>query len=193
MSGEGEEYTDDDVNDLYDAIDEAWGDRDGKGDTNGSMTVEAKIEWAGEYANNGHGGTRSVNLAGVNTVPVVAALKQARKLEERALRGPLRSYDAKSANAQFRQLERTPAGRAALIAAGVSATARTQLAWITGDRTPTRANQERIREAYDNARNPGRGVMDARRAVADALTQSIKDLPGDSTVRFRDIESFEID
>jgi hypothetical protein len=58
------------------------------------------------------------------------------------------SYRAKSPRAQFRQLERTAAGRRALEAAGVGGNRRTRGAWLTGTRAPSKANAAAITRAY---------------------------------------------
>lgn len=65
-----------------------------------------------------------------------------------SLGAPRSSYKAKSPRAQFRQLERTAAGRRAMDAAGVGGNRRTRLAWAAGDREPSKANQRAIGEAY---------------------------------------------
>jgi hypothetical protein len=63
--------------------------------------------------------------------------------------GPARaSYRAKSPRAQFRQLERTAAGRRALELAGAGGNRRTRAAWLTGARTPSKANAAAIGRAY---------------------------------------------
>jgi transcriptional regulator with XRE-family HTH domain len=239
MSGDGEEYTDDEINDVYDAVSDAWEDYTGgggssggggavggggggsgpsggsggggpigggaapgggglgaitvtgNGSANGQITVTAKIEWAGEYANNGHGGERTVRLDRVDTRPIVAALRKARTLELAALRGPLRSYNAKSAQAQLNQLN-TKRGQEALREAGFSPSRRTLRRWEQGTQKPSKANREKIAEAYENVRNPGRGVMGARRAVTDALTQSLRDRYDGQNIRFRDIRTMRI-
>lgn len=58
------------------------------------------------------------------------------------------SYRAKSPRAQFRQLERTAAGRRAIELAGVSGNRRTRGAWLTGARSPSKANAAAISRAY---------------------------------------------
>ena len=255
MSGPGEEYTDDDINDVYDAISDAWEDHTsgglggvfglgdvfggggtpsggetvsgpsgggggaiggaappagpsgapgggggggitvtGSGSAAGRITVTAKIEWAGELLNNGRGGERTVNLVGVDTRPIVAALRKARNLEILAIRGPLRSYKAKSPQAQLHQLGSTRRGAEALREAGFNPSRRTQRRHENGEiKTWSKTNREKISEAYENMRNPGRGVQGARREVVDALTESLKRLPGHATVRFRDIRSMRIE
>lgn len=65
------------------------------------------------------------------------------------LGAPRSSYKAKGSRAQFRQLERTAAGRAALEGAGVGGNRRTRAAWLAGVREPNKANQHAIAAAYD--------------------------------------------
>jgi hypothetical protein len=213
MSGEGEDYSDDEVNDLYDELADALEGAAGGGGGGGGgaagggapgaaggpseggkgtarLIVTAKVEWAGEYANNGRDGERTVRLNPINIKPIRDALASARRLEELAARGPLRSYNAKGWEAQLNQLG-TRRGGDALKDAGFHPSPRTLKRWEAGTQKPSKANRERIREAYDNVRNPGRGVMQARRDVADRLTDALRDEYG-SNVRFRDIRSIEI-
>ena len=68
---------------------------------------------------------------------------------------PRRSYKAKNAVPQARQLASTRRGAEALRAAGVHATRRTQRAWLTGKRQPNKANREAIGRAYDAMKNGG--------------------------------------
>jgi hypothetical protein len=244
MSGPGEDYSDDEVNDVYDAISDAWEDHTsggdglglglgdvfslgdafgsgggggeggegggegaapsgggglgavtitGSGSANGNITVTAKVEWAGEYANNGRQGERTVRLDRVDTRPVVDALRKARSLEVRAARGPLRSYTAKSAQAQLHQLGSTKRGQQALRDAGFSPSRRTQRRHENGEiKTWSKANREKITEAYENMRNPGRGIMAARREVTDALTQSLRARYDGQNIRFRDVRTMRI-
>jgi hypothetical protein len=227
MSGAGVDYSEDEINDVYDAISDAWEDGYGLGDAfdinfgdvfgggeapsgdegasggsdrgpitatgggsaNGNITVTAKVEWAGEYANNGRQGERTVKLDRVDTRPVAAALRKAQNLEVRAARGPLRSYTAKSPQAQLHQLDRTKRGQEALRDAGFSPSRQTLRRWAKGEQTPNRANRARILEAYENMRNPGRGVMGARKEVTDALTQSLSARYDGQNIRFRDIRT----
>jgi hypothetical protein len=238
MSGDGDEYTDDEINEVYDAISDAWEDHTGGGvvdggggvtggggsggggggealggpaigtagggglgaitvtgggSANGNITVTAKVEWAGEYANNGRGGERTVRLDRVDTRPVIAALRKARALELRSARGPLRSYTAKSPQTQLKQLAGTKGGQEALRDAGFSPSARTLRRHESGEiKTWSKANREKITEAYENTRNPGRGVMAARKGVTDALTSSLRARYDGQNIRFRDIVSMRI-
>lgn len=58
------------------------------------------------------------------------------------------SYRARSPVAQFRQLQRTTAGRRALGLAGVSPADRTARRWLTRSQAPSKANAVRIAQAY---------------------------------------------
>ncbi|NBE54452.1 transcriptional regulator [Streptomyces boluensis] len=51
-------------------------------------------------------------------------------------------------HAHVRYLTKTPRARAAARAAGLTVTDRTLKAWLTGKRTPTKRNLERIEQAY---------------------------------------------
>jgi hypothetical protein len=59
---------------------------------------------------------------------------------------------AAGASAQFKALEKTDRGRGYLNAAGVSATSRTQLSWLSGESAPGPANSRAISAAYDTWR-----------------------------------------
>ena len=71
-----------------------------------------------------------------------------------------------SPTAMFRAMERSGRGREYLTDAGVNATTRTQLNWLTGESSPNAANQRAIRNAYD------------RWAGANARRRSGGNLPG---------------
>lgn len=58
------------------------------------------------------------------------------------------TYDRKGWLAQFAQLSETKSGYAAMERAGLSASTRAQRGWLSGDSVASRANQDRIREAY---------------------------------------------
>lgn len=61
--------------------------------------------------------------------------------------GPKRA-GAQGAAARFRELERTGRGREYLEQAGVTATSRTQMKWLSGEATPNKANSDAIGAAY---------------------------------------------
>lgn len=65
------------------------------------------------------------------------------------------SYQARSAAARFRQLNRTEAGRRALSLAGVEPSARTARRWATRQQAPSRRNEAAIARAYLGMRRGG--------------------------------------
>lgn len=196
MSGDGDDYTPDEVDEVYDALSEAFAGHaaggPGGGEITGAITATAKVEWAGEYANNGRDGQRTVHLNPVNLTAVRDAVNKAQRLEGLAGRGPLRSYKARGWQAQLKQLSGTKRGREALQAAGWSPSRETLRRYNHGTQAPSKANRARITDAYDSARNPGRGWAEARREAADALTAALRQEYG-SNVRFRDIADLRIE
>jgi hypothetical protein len=68
---------------------------------------------------------------------------------------PRPSYKAKSAEAQYKHLASTRRGRAALQAAGLTATRQTQQRWLTGKQKPSKANGAKIASAYGEMRRGG--------------------------------------
>jgi len=76
--------------------------------------------------------------------------------------GARSTYDRVGWQAQFSQLSKTKAGYAAMEAAGLSATIRTQRAWLTGDATASPINRGRIAEAYKSMQ----GGFDSRLQTA---------------------------
>jgi hypothetical protein len=75
-----------------------------------------------------------------------AAVRHA--FEQASLGKPRPSFNRVSPRAQFRQLQRSAAGRRALAAAGVSVTGRTERSWLTGGRQPAARNRAAIARAY---------------------------------------------
>ncbi len=73
------------------------------------------------------------------------------------------TYQATGWRAQFSRLTATEAGYDALRSAGLSATLRTQRGWLSGDTTPTRANQALIAQAYRFM--AGGGIPDSIRSA----------------------------
>lgn len=193
MSGPGDDYTDDEIDEVYDALIDAF-DQAGAFDmkqVSKGITVTARIEWAGEYAHNGRHGERTVNLDTMNLTRVRDALRNAEKMEGLAARGPLRSYTAKGWAAQLGQLTGTKRGREALKAAGWHPSRETLRRYGLGTQAPSKANRSKIADAYDRARNPGRGFGEARRAAVDELTTALRQQYG-SDVRFRDISDLDL-
>ncbi|MFV6033173.1 hypothetical protein [Streptomyces sp. NPDC056264] len=62
--------------------------------------------------------------------------------------GVRKSYDAKGWHAQFSHMSKSGKGYQAMEAAGLSATARTQKAWLSQEVEPNPANRAKIAEAY---------------------------------------------
>jgi hypothetical protein len=201
MSGEGDDYTPDEVDDVYDALGEAleeYASRGGAGATGGAdMTVQvkttARVEWSGEYANNGRNGVRTTKLEPMNLAPVRDAVRKAQRLEALAGRGPLRTYKAKGWQAQLKQLQGTKRGQEALRAAGWNPSRETLRRYGKGTQAPSKANRARIAEAYDSARNPGKGWVEARKEAVDAFTAATGQQAGGGgmVVRLRDIEDLK--
>lgn len=72
------------------------------------------------------------------------------------------TYDRTGWQAQFSQMSKTKAGYAAMETAGLSATTRTQRAWLSGDATASQANRSLIAEAYKTMQ----GGLDSRLQTA---------------------------
>jgi len=192
MSGPGDEYEPDEIDELIDAMQQALNDYDQRKGTSratpASLKVKGRIEWAGEYQ--GPGGVRPVNLGRAGGVPVdFSRIRDAL----RQTGGPLKSYRAKGWQAQLRQLGRVKRGEQARQAAGLSPSRETLRRWERGEQKPSRANRERIQEAYNQLANPsGMTVAQAKARTADALTDALFNAYG-SPVRFRDIQTFTFD
>ena len=60
-----------------------------------------------------------------------------------------KSYTAKGWHAQITKIVSSPVGYAAANAVGLSATKRTVLSWLSESATPSKANQQKIQEAYN--------------------------------------------
>ena len=93
MSGDPTEYNDVEIDELYDALSEAFeeyeaGGGAGSSEVTARITVTAKVEWAGEYANNGRDGQRTVRLNPMDLTAVRDAVRTAQRLEGLAGRGP---------------------------------------------------------------------------------------------------------
>jgi hypothetical protein len=182
VSGDGEDYSDGDIEDLLDSLLIAFNNYDQrKGHhraTPKRIDVKAQVEWAGEFQ--GPGGIRSVNLgrnASLDLAPVREALT-------------LKSYRAKGWQAQLRALNRVKRGPAAMTAAALRPSRETLRRWGNGSQRPSKANRERIQQAYDNLRTPRTQAQKAK--VAQAFTDALYNAYG-SVVRLRDIERFNLD
>jgi hypothetical protein len=194
-TGDGDPYSDAEADQIADAIEAAMADSwNDDGDYTGAsgpdIVVTAEIEWAGTVDHTGSG-VRTTRLDGLNLRDVIVAVQRLREAEGR--NRPLRSYNAKSWEAQLRQINNVKRGPDALRAAGFSPSRRTLRRWEQGTQKPSKANREKIAAAYDDLRNPGRRAeARARHAVADALTEATRQRYG-VNVRFRDIRQFRFD
>lgn len=189
-SGDSDSYTDSEEGQIEAALDRAelgYG-----GATPTRMTVFAQIEWAGTFS--GRDGYRRTTLDGLDLSPVRGALAASRAARQRAERAG-GSLTATGWLAQFRQLVSTSAGYRALADAGLSASVRTQTAWLTGDHAASRANRSRIAEAYsaqqeairDRAADVAQSTV---HTVSEALTAALRERYG-SEIRLRDITELE--
>jgi hypothetical protein len=193
MSGDGEDYSDSDIDALVDTMERAlnaYDQRKGHNRSNPrSIAVRAQVEWAGELY--GPGGVRHVNLGASGGMNLdLSRVREAMKI---ATTPPLKSYKAKGWEAQWRQLQRVKRGADAMAAAGLRPSRQTLRRWEAGTQKPSKANRERIQDAYERIKNPG-GMTpaQARAAAAERLTDALYDAYG-STVRLRDIRTFRFD
>ena len=187
-TGDGDPYSDAEEARICDAIEDAMADEYDDGETgpaNAEVQVTAEIEWAGTVDKP----QRSTRLDGVDMRATVKAVQHLRQAEGRDT-GPLRSYKAKSWEAQLRQLNAVKRGTSAKQAAGLNPDSETLRRWKNGSQKPGKAYRERIAQAYDELRNPARGqVAKARHDVAEKFTKALRDRYG-VNVRLRDIRNF---
>lgn len=156
------------------------------------IRVTARIEWGGvEQTSNG--GVRSTTLDGLDLSGVQAQLQQSREAREQAEQTrPYTSYDAKGWQAQISELTRNSHGDDAADRAGLTVSRRTLVGWLSGDQEPSKANQQRISEAYDHLRNREvHAAQDTHKntqhEVAKMLNQAIRQRYG-ADVRIRDVQ-----
>lgn len=85
--------------------------------------------------------------------------------------GARTSYHATTWKGQFTELSATQTGYAAMEAAGLSATLRTQRGWLSGEVRPTLANQQLIAKAYQAMRGGfDRGFTSATYSITGRVT-----------------------
>lgn len=192
-TGTSTDYSGADEAMLEAAVEQAWANY-GDG-TPTRIRVSAQVEWSG-VIDKGRGGHRTTTLDGLQTGALKKAVQAAQKAAQKAGEArPAASMKAKGWHAQLRALTEHRHGSAAADKAGLGPTARTLQEWLSESRSPSKANQGRITEAYDRLRNWGVDQAgDARSAaqhrVAEALNDAIKERYG-ADVRLRDITGFE--
>jgi hypothetical protein len=196
-TGTGEDYSAPDTDSLVDAMEAQYDSLDTIGGGSAKMTVTAQIEWAGTVDNNRNGGVRTtkLNLPSGAAADIKAAIDRARASGERG-----KSYKAQGSSARLRELERTRRGQGILASLGFNPSRETRRRWSLSEgnplsQKPGRANQDRINQAYERLRDtagPSRESRSARRAVANRVTNALKDEYG-VNVRLRDIRSLDIE
>lgn len=192
-TGDPTEYTPDDEHELITAIDEGWEEFEAPT----KMTVSAVVEWSGS-TNRAHGGYRTVRLDGLDLGPVQAALGEARAAGQAAANARASgSYTAQGWHAQISALTRHGRGSDLADGAGLNPTARTLSAWLSQSREPSRANRERIAQAYAGLRTTGiesarSRQREANHNAAQAVNAAVRDRYG-AEVRFTDIRGIEFE
>ena len=198
-SGDPTEYDARDEANVYHAVDHAYSEYRGEGAPS-KMQVTARVEWSGSV-DRARGGMRKVrldNLSPTKMRAVKAAMRREQHAQERARTArPSTSYTATGWRAQLNALLTDKRGEALSDRAGLSPTARTLKAWISDERAPSRANQERIAQAYGGMRTwrvdqAKADASSARGATARALTDALRDRYG-AEVRLRDIVRLTLD
>lgn len=201
-TGDPTPYDDADEAALEAAIDAAWYDYDG-GDQLGAggeptrVTGRAQIEWSGSV-DRANGGVRNVNFGNLKLGPVRKALKESRAARQ-AVRDarPSSSRAAKGWHAQLRELTSTKYGSTAADRAGLNPSARTLRNWLSEANAPSKANQQRIGEAYAALRNrqvdqaTDRAVT-ARHNLAQTVSHSFRQ-EFNVEIRLRDIERLDLE
>ncbi len=198
-TGDPTEYDDGDAAAVEAAVDQAWAEYEAAaaaGDMPSNVRVSAQVEWSGvlDRARNGH---RTTRLDGLELAQVKKALDRAREASRRAEQArPAVSYQAKGWHAQIRTLTETKRGSAAADKAGLSPSVRTLQKWLSGDATPSKANQAKIAEAYGALRTwkvdkATTEATKANREVADKLSGALRDRYG-AEIRLRNITDLEL-
>lgn len=192
-TGDSMPYTEDDEHELITATDEGWEEFENPT----KMTVSAVVEWSGS-TNRAHGGFRTVRLDGLELGAVKAALDDARAAGQAAAAArPSQSYNAQSWHAQISALTRHGRGSELADRAGLNPTARTLSAWLSDSRPPSKANRERIAQAYEGLRTANLESARARQREAnhrasEAINAAIRERYG-ADVRFTDVRGVEFD
>jgi hypothetical protein len=150
------------------------------------LDIQARVEWKG-YVQTSRGGMRNITFRKLDLSKVKAEVDKVRKAG--TLPGgekPASSYTAKGWHAQLAALTKTKRGVGLADRAGLSPTSKTLRAWVSESSEPSKANRDKIAQAYSGF---GGNIASARRDLVDALTAEIKDKEeGSPIVRFRDIQ-----
>lgn len=192
-TGDPTAYTEDDESGLIDAVDEGWDEFENPT----KMTVSAVVEWSGS-TNRAHGGHRTVRLDGLELGGVQAALGDARAAGQAARDARTSSsYTAQGWHAQVNALAKHSRGSEMADRAGLDVSGRTLRAWLAEDRAPSRANRERIADAYAALATAPVDAAHTRRRQAnhrasEAISDAVRDRYG-ADVRFTDVRSVEFD
>jgi hypothetical protein len=161
------------------------------------IKVRGQIEWAGTL-NPGNDGVRTTRLDGLILAPVLALVAEAKRAAEVAEGAkPAASYQAKGWHAQLSALTASPRAAEVSDRAGLTATVKTLTAWLAEDRAPSKANQDKIAEAYDRLRNyrvdqANATAVKAFEKISDKVTDALRDRYG-VEIRLRDITSLDFE
>lgn len=197
--GDPTEYDGDDAAALEAEVDAAWAEYESSGGEGNptQLKVSAQVEWNGKL-DRARGGHRTTRLDGLEMAPVKKALDRARAANARAeTAAPATSYRAKGWHAQLSALTGSKYGSTASDKAGLSPSARTVKEWLSESRNPSKANQEKISEAYNALRNrrveeTTERAKKANGAVAEILSSVFRRRYG-AEIRLRDITGMELD
>lgn len=190
-TGDPTPYTEDDEAGLIDAVDEGWDEFEAPT----KMRVKAVVEWSGS-TNRAHGGLRTVNLDGLELGAVKAALDDARRAGRAANDARVStSYNAQGWHAQISALTRHSRGSELADRAGLDPTRRTLDAWLSDSRAPSKANQQKIADAYADLATSRVEAARARQREAthrasQAVSDAVKERYG-ADVRFTDVRGIE--
>lgn len=198
-TGDPTDYDDADTAAMEAAADDAWADYESSGGSGSpsKMKVSAQVEWNG-VTDRARGGHRTTTLVGLEGAPIGKAVERARAANQRAeSAGPSTSYRAKGWHAQISALTGSKHGSAAADRAGLNPSARTVREWLSETRAPSKANQEKIAEAYNALRNRRAETVterakSANRSLADTISSVIRGAYN-SEVRLRDITRLEFE
>jgi hypothetical protein len=150
-----------------------------------TIRVRADIEWSGESR-----GVRTTNLTVGNASDLDRPMQRYREARSTPRAS---SYRAKGWQAQIRALsEAGERGSRAADRGGLDVTARTLTAWLSGDRAPSKANQQHISAAYEALAHGRRDAAVGKVAheVASVLSDCLEAGEG-VPIRLTDIESLE--